>query len=292
MSENAYGFSHALTLGNMSDIRGLEENRRIRQSNINNLTKHQNNIKNAVDSFNTNDLKDLGFKKIQEVVGDQLLTKGKAVEDVLTGAQKTLGAIKTGGGMLFNKIERVVPSAVESSETVVGTSEAAHLARAGAGIGEVVAPEVKAVLGGAKVLGGALQVGLAVDDFVTDIKSGSISGSNVISKVGNITEQVAGGTEAVALLGAAGGLEAAGLAADASIFGAPVGIALNVAGGVLGLLAAGEDLIGDKEESNTLAENEATAKAAPIPQQAQIPIVGKALGTTGAEVKNNIQEGK
>lgn len=283
MSENAYGFRHALTLGNMSDISGLEENRKIRQSNINNLTKYQNNVKNAVDTFNTNDLKDLGFKKVQEVVGDQILTKGKAVEDVLKGAQKTYGALRDAKAMTFSKIEGPAESF---------TSEAVRNARRAAFLAEDSEPIAKAALGGTKVLGGVLQVGLAVDDFATDIKNDKISGSNVISKVGNITEQVAGATEAGALLGVAGGLEAAGLSADASIFGAPIGIALNVAGGVLGLLAAGEDLIGDKEESNTLADNEAKAKAMPVPQQAQVPIVGKALGTTGAEVKNNIQAGR
>ena len=283
MSENAYGFRHALTLGNMSDISGLEENRKIRQSNINNLTKYQNNVKNAVDTFNTNDLKDLGFKKVQEVVGDQILTKGKAVEDVLKGAQKTYGALRDAKAMTFSKIEGPAESF---------TSEAVRNARRAAFLAEDSEPIAKAALGGTKVLGGVLQVGLAVDDFATDIKNDKISGSNVISKVGNITEQVAGATEAGALLGVAGGLEAAGLSADASIFGAPIGIALNVAGGVLGLLAAGEDLIGDKEESDTLADNEAKAKAMPVPQQAQVPIVGKALGTTGAEVKNNIQAGR
>ena len=116
--------------------------------------------------------------------------------------------------------------------------------------------------------------------------------SRIIFLKQNLTEQAAGGVEAGALLGAAGGLEAAGLSADATLFGAPVGMALNIAGGVLGLVAAGEDLIGDKEEKDTLADAETKAKAAPIAQQAQVPIASKALGTTGAEVKDNIQSGR
>jgi hypothetical protein len=283
MSENALGFHHSLGLGNMSSMAGERVNQKIRQSNLSNITKYQKNVKNAVDTFNTNDLKDSAFKKVQEVVGDQLLTKGQAVENLLKGAKKTAEALRDAKAMTFTKIEGPAENF---------TSEATRMTRRAAFLGEESAPLVKAGLEPLKVLGGGLQVGFAVDDFITDVKSGKISGSNVISKVGNLTEQAAGGVEAGALLGAAGGLEAAGLSADATLFGAPVGIALNVAGGVLGLVAAGEDLIGDKEEKDTLADNETKAKAQPIPQQAQVPISTKALGTTGAEVKDNIQSGR
>ena len=284
MSENALGFHHSLGLGNMSDMAGERLNQKIRQSNLSNITKYQKNVKNAVDTFNTNDLKDSAFKKVQEVVGDQLLTKGQAIENTLTAAKKTYGALRDAKAMSFSKVA-VGPDESFASEAVRGTRRAAFLA-------EDAEPVAKVALGGAKVLAGGLQVGLAVDDFVTDVKSGKISGSNVISKVGNVTEQAAGAVEAGALLGAAGGLEAVGVGLDSTILGAPVGIALNIAGGVLGLVAAGEDLIGDKEEKDTLADNEAKAKAAPIAQQAQVPIASKALGTTGAEVKDNIQSGR
>ena len=287
MSENAYGFSHALTLGNVPNYAGLEENRKIRQSNLNNITKYQNNVKNAVDTLNTNNLADKGFKKVQEVIGDQLLTKGAAVEDTLKALQKTAGAVKTGGGMLFNKVERVVP--VVESETVVGTSEAARLARAGSGIGEVVAPVAKDVLGGAKILGGALQIGEAGLDIYEDAKGG-FKKMNEAQKAGNIGEIAAGGAETLALGVTA--LETAGLALDSTVFGAPAGVALNIAGGILGLVAAGADIVGDKEENEKLKEAKTIAKNTPITSQAQVPIVSKALGTTGAEVKNNIQEGR
>lgn len=289
MSENAYGFSHALTLGNVPNYAGLEENRKIRQSNLNNITKYQNNVKNAVDTLNTNNLADKGFKKVQEVIGDQLLTKGAAVEDTLKALQKTAGAVKSGGGMLFNKVERVVPVVSEGREAVVGTSEAARLARAGAGIGEVVAPVAKDVLGGAKILGGALQIGEAGLDIYDDAKGG-FKKLNEAQKAGNIGEIAAGGAETLALGVTA--LETAGLALDSTVFGAPAGVALNIAGGILGLVAAGADIVGDKEENDKLKEAKTIAKDTPITSQAQVPIVSKALGTTGAEVKNNIQEGR
>tara|TARA_R110000787_G_scaffold7546_1_gene25642 strand:+ start:41 stop:904 length:864 start_codon:yes stop_codon:yes gene_type:complete len=287
MSENAYGFSHALTLGNVPNYAGLEENRKIRQSNLNNITKYQNNVKNAVDTLNTNNLADKGFKKVQEVIGDQLLTKGAAVDDTLKALQKTAGAFKTGGGMLLNKVERVVP--VVESEAVVGTSEAARLARAGAGIGEVVAPVAKDVLGGAKILGGALQIGQAGLDIYDDAEGG-FKKMNEAQKAGNIGEIAAGGAETLALGVTA--LETAGLALDSTVFGAPAGVLLNIAGGILGLVAAGADIVGDKEENEKLKEAKTIAKNTPITSQAQVPIVSKALGTTGAEVKNNIQEGR
>ena len=67
---------------------------------------------------------------------------------------------------------------------------------------------------------------------------------------------------------------------------------MNIAGGILGLVAAGADIVGDKEENEKLKEAKTIAKNTPITSQAQVPIVSKALGTTGAEVKNNIQEGR
>ena len=281
MSENAYGFPHVLGLGNIPDRVGHDINRQIRQSNMKNVTKYQNNVKNAIDTFNTNELADKSFKKIGEVVGDQILTKGKAVEDTLKAVQKTYTGIRDAKSMMFNRV------AAGPDESFA--SEAVRTARRAAFLEEDAAPEAKAALGGAKVLGGALQIGLAVDDIYNDSKGG-FKKLNDAQKAGNIGEIAAGGVETAALGVAA--LETAGVALDASIVGAPIGLALNIAGGVLGLVAAGADLIGDKEEKNTLAENEATAKAAPIPQQAQIPIVGKALGTTGAEVKDNIQSGR
>ena len=66
MSENALGFHHALGLGNMSSLAGEEVNRKIRQSNINNVTKYQKNVKNAIDTFNTNDLKKVSLVKQPE----------------------------------------------------------------------------------------------------------------------------------------------------------------------------------------------------------------------------------
>ena len=281
MSENAYGFPHALGLGNIPDRVGHDINRQIRQSNISNITKYTNNVNNAVDTFNTNDLADKSFKKIGEVIGDQLLTKGKAVEDTLKAVQKTYTGIRDAKSMMF---DRVAAGPDESF-----ASEAVRTARRAAFLEEDAAPVAKAALGGAKVLGGALQIGLAVDDIYNDSKGG-FKKLNDAQKAGNIGEIAAGGVETLAL--GVSALETAGLALDATGVGILPGLALNVAGGVLGLVAAGADLIGDKEEKDTLAENEATAKAAPIPQQAQIPIVGKALGTTGAEVKDNIQSGR
>ena len=280
MSENALGFHHALGLGNMSSLAGEEVNRKIRQSNINNVTKYQKNVKNAIDTFNTNDLKDKGFKKVAEVVGDQLLTKGKAVEDTLKAGLKVGQGLRDAKLMSFTKLEGPAESF---------TSEATRMTRRAAFLSEDAAPVAKEALGGAKILGGLLQVGLAADDIYNDSKGG-FKKLNDAQKAGNIGEIAAGGVETLAL--GVSALETAGLALDATGVGILPGLALNVAGGVLGLVAAGADLIGDKEEKDTLAENEATAKAAPIPQQAQIPIVGKALGTTGAEVKDNIQSGR
>jgi hypothetical protein len=147
----------------------------------------------------------------------------------------------------------------------------------------------KEALGGAKILGGLLQVGLAADDIYNDSKGG-FKKLNDAQKAGNIGEIAAGGVESLAL--GVSALETAGLALDSTGVGILPGLALNVAGGVLGLVAAGADLIGDKEESNTDKKNEAVAKAAPVQQQAQVPIASKALGTTGAEVKDNIQSGR
>ena len=287
MSENALGFHHNLGLGNMSSGVGERLNQQIRSSNLSNLTKYQTNVKNAVDTYNLNSLQDNAYKKLGEVVGDQLLTKGKAVDDTIKAVQKTYGALRDAKKMGFTKLEGPAESF---------TSEATRMTRRAAFLDED-AP-AKAGLSGLEVLGGALQVGLAADDIYNDAKGG-FSKLNDASKVGNIGEIAAGGAELGAAVvagseavGLTAALEGAGFALDASGLGAPVGVALNILGGITGLAAAGADLIGDKEQSDTDAANKQTAINQTVKQQAQVPIVGKALGTTGAEVKNNIQEGR
>lgn len=291
MSENALGFRHALTLGDMPDSRGLEENRKIRQSNLNQISKYQSNLKNAVDSFNTEQAQNNIYKKVGEVVGGELATKGKAIEDTIKGAQKTYEALRDAKAMTFTKLE-----SADRAESF--TSEATRMARRAALIGEDAEPIAKTALEGTKVLGGLLQVGLAADDIYNDAKGG-FSKLNEAQKTGNVGEIAAGGAEVGAAVvagseavGLTGALEGAGLLLDTSVIGAPLGVALNIAGGILGLVAAGADIVGDEKENEKLKEAKTIAKNTPITSQKQIPIASKALGTTGAEVKNNIQEGR
>ena len=110
-------------------------------------------------------------------------------------------------------------------------------------------------------------------DAYNDIESGKIQGKNTAEKVGNVAGI------------ASGGLEALGTAMDLTGIGAPVGIALNLLGGLTSLVGAGADIVGEEQEK-TSAEQKVKQVASQQPQLLKQQAIQEG-GLTGAEVKSS-----
>jgi hypothetical protein len=116
-----------------------------------------------------------------------------------------------------------------------------------------------------------LGVALGAKDVVDDLVNRKIEGNNAAEKVSNVSNI------------AAGALEGLGTALDLTGAAAPVGVALQAAGGLVGLFGAGSDLVGEEEEKKKAQGTLSSLQKAP-PVQEKIQAVQ--AGTAG-EVKVN-----
>ena len=110
-------------------------------------------------------------------------------------------------------------------------------------------------------------------DAYEDIKSGKIEGKNSAERVANVAGMVSGG------------LEAAGTALDLTGVGAPVGVALNLLGGIAGLVGGAEELYGESEEKKQ-AKQQVQAVQQQQPTQQKLQGL-QDIESTGAVVKSN-----
>ena len=108
-------------------------------------------------------------------------------------------------------------------------------------------------------------------DAVDDIESGKIQGKNSAERVSNVAGMVSGGLEAV------------GTALDLTGVGAPVGVALNLLGGLAGAVSGISDIVGEEEEKTQSEKKQAELQKAPVPQEKLQALTD--VGSTGAEVK-------
>jgi len=118
-----------------------------------------------------------------------------------------------------------------------------------------------------------LSVGLGAMDAIDDIESGKIEGKNSAERVANVAGMVSGG------------LEGLGTALDLTGVGAPVGVALNLLGGVAGLVGGAEDLYGESEEKKQAVKQQQTLQQSPPTQQKLQSL--QDIESTGAVVKSN-----
>jgi hypothetical protein len=250
----ALGYEHSLSLGDINDG-VLQKNRDIARSNINKLNQYQNSIHKSVDGS-----LDKAKSQLTTVVGEQMATKGKAIKRTYEGAKQVAGAVGEAKSMAFSKVP--VSKAVQL-ETKGGnllghsgdmTNISVNMERTGLG----------------DIAGAGLQVGLGAMDLAGDIKAGKITGDNFLEKAGNVMDM------------AAGALETAGITADMTGVLAPEGLVANAVGGVIGLAGGIVDLAGDVEE-HFAPHNPSNAP------KSVAPLSVLATGTTGAEVKENIQ---
>ena len=319
---SALGFDSSSSMGNHPNMDILLENKRIRQENLNARNKHIDNISKAKDNVTALGTTNANVTTVGETVLGQTAGKGKDIEataktigslpkiaselsdltekyviggldsasDIVNQGVRNIVGARTGGtpfvktaDSLFKSDKELlaqnptdfrvadrVARATERGSSVLG--DAKGFLKAGVSTGETIA-ERGASVGKLGLAGAGLSVGLGLMDTVEDLSAGKIVGNNTAERVSNVAGMVSGGLEAV------------GTALDLTGVGAPVGVALNILGGIAGLVGGGAELIGeDKEKKDAQDKVKAVQKIAPK-QQKQIAFQDS--GSSGAEVKSN-----
>ncbi len=249
-----HGYEHSLSLGDMNSG-VLQANREIAISNKNKLSQYQNSISKSTD-VNLTQAKE----QLTTLAGEQFATKGKAIKRTYEGAKQVGRSVSDASSAVFSKIP--------VSKAVQLETKGGNLAGGTRDMTSVGLNLEKTSLG--DVAGAGLQVLTGGLDLAGDIKKGGITGDNFLERAGNVFD-----------IGAAG-LETAGITADLTGVLAPEGLVANAIGGVVGLAGGVLDLAGDLEQE--LAPHNPTNAPKTVS-----PLSVLATGTTGAEVKSNIQ---
>lgn len=308
----SYGFESDLSLGNQMNENILSRNRQARMLNALALKNKQDDITKAKKSAiaESTDDTEQEVKTIGESALGQIGSKGKdieatyktitsipkAISDVTPATEKYLlggvSALVDGATGNFQTARDLFKSDAQliaegNADLEVGMREATRLTnkakgvtsagqdlasylKAGVSVGESAGEKLKN-MGKLGALGTGLTVGTGVLDAVDDLRAGKIEGNNTAEKFSNIADITAGGLEAI------------GTGLDLTGVGAPVGVALNLLGGVVSLAGGISDIVGEQEDKEQAKKQVAKVQAEPVPQQKLEAL--QTLGTTGAEVK-------
>ena len=261
----------------------LDQNRMIRAENRRRIQEHQQDITNsakAVSNLNTQGREE---ETLGEALGGQIASKGKDIQAVGKAGKFAVTRAGDIGSALINATEdAMTPSdnldkpAISyfrlNTNNVGGDAYdgAVDFLKGATSKGETIAERGKSLgkLGG---LATGLTIGAGALDTYNDIETGKIVGKNTAEKVGNVAGIVSGG------------LEGLGTALDLTGVGAPVGVALNLLGGLTSLAGAGADIVGEEEEKKS-AQDKVKQVVSQQPQLAQQEAI-KVGGDTGAEIK-------
>jgi hypothetical protein len=275
----AYGFDSVLSQGNVHNENILRTNELIRQSNAARLKQRQEDITNEKNS--QSNLEGEQVKGLAETIGGQVASKGKDIEAVGRVVGATVKRAPEIGEAVLNKTEDFLFGkdsgfAIQGlrDETTVGKDlldSAKDFLKENVSVGESIGEKASSI-GKLGIASTGLSVGLGVLDAVDDLESGKIEGNNAAERVSNVAGMVSGGLEAV------------GTALDLTGVGAPVGVALNLLGGLAGLAGGVSDIIGEEEEKEKSVSQQKTLQKAPVPQEKLQSLV--ATGTAGADVKS------
>lgn len=277
----SYGFDSVLSMGNQHNENILRTNELIRQSNAARLKQRQEDITNEKNS--QSNLEGEQVKGLAETIGGQVASKGKDIEAVGRVGKFAITRAPEIGEAVLNATEKMITPSEEfgksaiaglATDTTIGKDaldSAKDFLQANVSIGKSIGEKASSI-GKLGIASTGLSVGLGVLDAVDDLESGKIEGNNAAERVSNVAGMVSGGLEAV------------GTALDLTGVGAPVGVALNLLGGLAGLAGGISDIVGEEEEKEKSVSQQKTLQKAPVPQEKLQSLV--ATGTAGADVKS------
>jgi len=252
----SFGFNSVISHGNQSNRNILELNRQVRKENNDLITRHQNDITRSqgkVSSFDEPETRTLA-----ETIGGQVASKGKdiqAVGKVIKSAPQIGEAVlNVSEDALFGSNQFAIQGVRDQTVGTDLIKSATDYLKTGVSVGKSVGEKASSI-GKLGIASTGLSIGLGLMDAVDDISSHKIEGKNSAEKVSNVAGMVSGGLEAV------------GTALDLTGVGAPVGVALNLLGGLAGLVGGGSDLIGENEERDKAVKQQQQIQNTPPTQQ-------------------------
>ena len=260
----SYGFDSVLSMGNQHNEDILRTNELIRQSNAARLKQRQEDITNEKNS--QSNLEGEEVKGLAETIGGQVASKGKDIEAVGRVGKFAITRAPEIGEAVLNATEKMIAPSEEfgksaiagvATDTTIGKDaldSAKEFLKANVSVGESIGEKASSI-GKLGIASTGLSVGLGVLDAVDDLESGKIEGNNAAERVSNVAGMVSGGLEAV------------GTALDLTGVGAPVGVALNLLGGLAGLAGGVSDIVGEEEEKEKSVSKQKTLQKEPVPQE-------------------------
>ena len=271
----AYGFDNVLSMGNQHNEAITNLNRQIRMSNVAMVKQHQEDITQAKNSIEASATPEKETETIAETIGGQVASKGKDIQVV----GKVVKSLPQVAELTLNKTEDLLyPSdtAIRGARGEVSGTELLNSAKSfltdnvskGVTLGEKASS-----IGKLGIASTGLSIGMGLADTVEDLSAGKIEGDNTAERVSNVAGI------------ASGGLEAVGTALDLTGIGAPVGVALNLLGGLAGAVSGVSGVVGEAQSAGKQqADLEALQKKA-VPQQQTASF--EDTSSSGAVVKSN-----
>ena len=253
---DSYGFNSVLSMGNQHNEGILKLNEQIRQSNAIAISKRQEDItKQAASQAN---LETSQEKSIGEAVGGQVASKGKdiqAVGKVIKSAPQIGEAVLNATeDALFGREQFAIQGVRDDTAGSDLLNSAKSFLQENVSVGESIGEKASSI-GKLGIASTGLTIGLGALDLADDLESHKIVGNNSAERLSNEAGIVSAG------------LELAGTAMDLTGVGAPIGVALNLAGGLAGLVSGGSEVVGEEQEKQASQQDVSNLQKAPVPQQ-------------------------
>tara|TARA_R110000744_G_scaffold332554_1_gene437997 strand:- start:21 stop:848 length:828 start_codon:yes stop_codon:yes gene_type:complete len=252
------GFNSVLGMGNAHNDSIVSLNRQIRFNNQQEINKHTNDITQAkagVDNLNTN-------TNLSETIGEgvlgQVASKGKdfqAVGNVIKSAPKIGEAVlNTTEDLLFGKEQFAIQGVRDETAGTDLLNSAKTFLTDNVSKGLSIGDKASSI-GKLGIVSTGLSVGMGLADGIQDLSAHKIVGDNTAERISNVAGM------------ASGGLEAVGTALDLTGVGAPVGVALNLLGGLAGAVSGVSEVVGESEDKGTAVKNLQTVTNTPVSQE-------------------------
>ena len=269
------GFNSVLGMGNAHNDSIVNLNRQIRFNNQQEINKHTNDITQAkagVDNLNTN-------TNLSETIGEgvlgQVASKGKdfqAVGNVIKSAPKIGEAVlNTTEDLLFGKEQFAIQGVRDETAGTDLLNSAKTFLTDNVSKGLSIGDKASSI-GKLGIVSTGLSVGMGLADGIQDLSAHKIVGDNTAERISNVAGI------------ASGGLEAVGTALDLTGVGAPVGVALNLLGGLAGAVSGISEVVGESEDKGTAVKNLQTVTNTPVSQE-KLQSVSD-IASSGAVVKS------
>jgi len=269
------GFNSVLGMGNAHNDSIVSLNRQIRFNNQQEINKHTNDITQAkagVDNLNTN-------TNLSETIGEgvlgQVASKGKdfqAVGNVIKSAPKIGEAVlNTTEDLLFGKEQFAIQGVRDETAGTDLLNSAKTFLTDNVSKGLSIGDKASSI-GKLGIVSTGLSVGMGLADGIQDLSAHKIVGDNTAERISNVAGI------------ASGGLEAVGTALDLTGVGAPVGVALNLLGGLAGAVSGISEVVGESEDKGTAVKNLQTVTNTPVSQE-KLQSVSD-IASSGALVKS------